>query len=216
MVSVTDEAKAREMLGRLFEAIEPMLVENNGSLRDAQIDGAEGFKVIMHPMLAIMGALGQPTIGVHNGQLFLGSGEKEIASALATAAGESPNFGSNERFLKEGLPVEGNVMMFSFTDKTKMGEELGQVLTMVPMIGMFVPEVMQNPVGRAMISAAGKLGKVVRELNFYQSACVVNTVDGRVDYTKVVTNYREPPPKPAATEPAQEPTPAEEPTTGEE
>ena len=94
--------------------------------------------------------------------------------------------------------------MVSFTDKTKMGEELGQVLMMLPMVGMMAPDLVQNPVGRALMSAAGKLGKVVRELNFYQSACVLTTFDGRVEHTQTVTNYRHPP-KPEPPKPTSEP-----------
>ena len=214
MLSVTDDAKAQEMLGRLYAEVEPLLKENSGMLRDAEIEGAEGFKIIIHPMLAMMGGLSQPTLGVKDGQLFVGSSPEAIGSALATAAGDAPDFSSNERFQKEGLPVGKNVTAMSFADLTKLGEELGQALSMVPMIGMFVPEVAQNPMGRALITAAGKAGKVVRELNFLQSSCSQTTVTGQVVYTKAVTNYREPPkPKPAATEPAE---PAEEKSPGED
>ena len=217
MLSVKDEAKAREMLGRLFETLTPLLDQQKGMIADAKIEGAEDFKLIVHPALAMIPGLGQPTLGVKEGQLFIGSSPKAVAAALDTAGGKTPNFAKNERFLKEGLPLEANVYSAGFTDLTKMGEEIGQFLQMVPMIGMFAPQVAQNPVGRAAISAASKAGKVVQELNFLQSSCTQTTFDGQVLHSKIVTNYREPPPKPVTTAPAEE-KPAEpkkeEPTAG--
>lgn len=214
MLSVKDDEKAREILGRLLAAVEPMLGEQ-GMIDDAGIEGAEGFKVVVVPMLAMIPGLGQPTLGVKDGQLFFGSSPKLVEAALNTAAGQQPNFATNERFLKEGLPLQPKVMSASFTDLTKMGEEIGQLLQMVPMIGMFAPEVAKNPVGRALITAAGKLGKVVRELNFLQSSCTQTTFDGRVMHTRMIVNYREPP-KPETAPPAQEPGTTEEPAGGGE
>lgn len=190
MISVEDEEKAREMLNRLYEAVEPMIQQQNGMIDDANIEGAEGFKVIVLPALAMM--LGQPTLGVKNGQLFIGIGTQGVAAAIQTAEGSEPNFAQNERFQKEGLKVDGNVYSMSFSDLTKMGEQLGQMLQMAPMIGMFAPDVTKNPVGRMLLSVAGKLGKVVRELNFFQSSCALTTFDGKVLHTKMVTNYRDP------------------------
>lgn len=205
LFNVKDEAKAREMLDRLLAAIEPFLAAQKGVISDADIPGGEGFKVIMHPMLAMIPGLGQPTVGVNNGHLFLGSSPRAVAAALATAAGEAPNFSTNERFQKEGAPLAANVMAASFTDLTKQGEEWGQLLSMVPMIGMFAPQVTQDPAGRALLSVAGKLGKVAQEWNFTQSSFSQTTFDGQIMHTKTITNYREPPKKPTATPEAKEP-----------
>jgi hypothetical protein len=203
MLSVKDEAKAREMLGRLLAALEPFLTQNNGLIDDAKIEGAEGFKVIVHPMLAMIPGFAQPTLGVKDGQLFLGSSLKAVGVALDAAAGKSPNFGSNQRFLKEGLPLEKNLISVGFTDMTNMGRELGAMLKMVPMIGMFAPQIAQHPVGKAVMSVAGKLGNVVQELNFYQSSFSETTLDGDTLYTKSILNYREPPKEPVTTAPAE-------------
>jgi hypothetical protein len=207
MLAVKDEQKARQVLQKLWETLEPLLAQQGGSLKDAEIAGTDGFKTIVHPMLAMVAAAGQPTIGVHNGQLIVGSGAKVIEAALATASGQAPNFSENERFQKEGLPLTGPVIAASFADMTRYGEEVGQMLMMIPMIGMMAPDLNRHPAGRALISAAGKAGKVVRELNFFQSSCSVTTFDGQVLYTKSLTNYREPPkPETApATEPAAKP-----------
>jgi len=207
MLAVKDEQKAREMLQKLWETLDPLLAQQGGSLKDAEIAGTEGFKTIVHPMLAMVAAAGQPTIGVYKGQLIVGSGAKVIETALAAASGEAPNFSENDRFKKEGLPLTGPVIAASFADMTRYGEEMGQMLMMIPMVGMMAPDLNRHPAGRALISAAGKAGKVVREFNFFQSSCSVSTFDGQVLYTKSLTNYREPP-KPEtlpATEPAAEP-----------
>ena len=107
MISVTDEVKAREMLTRGFEQLEPMLAQSNGALRDAKIEGADGFKVVVMPMLAMVPGLGSPTLGIQGGQLFFGSSPMAISAALETASGKTPDFSSNERFVKEGIPRQG-------------------------------------------------------------------------------------------------------------
>ncbi len=202
-ISVSDEAKARDVLTRLYAQVEPLLAANGGgALRDAEIPGTEGFKTVVHPIFVMAAGLGQPTIGVHAGQLFIAASPKVIQTALATAAGEQPNFAKNERFLKEGLSVGENVIALSFTDLTRFGEELGQALSMVQLIGTFAPQIAQEPLVKALLGAAGKAGRVARELNFYQSTCSQTTFDGKVLQTKSITNYREPPP-PATTVPAE-------------
>jgi hypothetical protein len=203
MLSVRDEAKAREMIGRLVEMIEPMLAQQNGSVVDAEIEGAEGFKSVVFPMLTMLGY--KPVLGVKEGWLFIGSSSGVITTALDVAAGKTENFAKNERFLKEGIQPEGSVRSLSFTDQSKLGEELGQALQMVPMLGMMMPpDLMKDPVMQSTLSIIGKLGRVVRKLDFFQSSASRTTADGKVEFTKKITHYREPPvitkPKPPTTE----------------
>ncbi len=202
MLSVRDEAKAREMIGRLVEVIEPMLAQQNGSVVDAEIEGAEGFKSVVFPMLTMLGY--KPVLGVKEGWLFIGSSPGVITTALDVAAGKTENFAKNERFLQEGIQPEGSVRSLSFTDQTKLGDELGQALQMVPMIGMMAPDLMKDPVMQSVLSIVGKLGRVVRKLDFFQSSASRTTADGKVEFTKKITTYREPPvvtkPKPPTTE----------------
>ena len=202
MLSVRDEAKAREIIDRLVALIEPMLVNQNGSIVDAEIEGAEGFKSVIFPMLAMLG-MSKPTIGVKDGWLLLGSSPDIIATSSKVAAGESTNFSKNERFLKEGIQPEGSVTSLSFTDLTKLGEELGNVLQMVPMIGMMAPDLMKDPKMQSLLSIVGKAGRVVRKLDFLQSSASRTTFDGKAFVTKSILTYREPPaptkPKPAST-----------------
>jgi hypothetical protein len=200
-----------------------MLAQQQGSIVDAEIEGTEGFKSVVFPMLAMMG-LNKPTLGVKDGWLFFGSSPDMIVAANDVASGKSENFSTNERFRKEGIPPEGNVVSLSFTDQTKLGEELGQALQMVPMIGMMAPDIMKNPVAQGLLSMAGKAGRVVRKLDFFQSSASRSTRDGKMIVTKSITTYRAPPtlkkPTPMGTEGEGEPgeateKPAEE-SSGEE
>jgi hypothetical protein len=193
MVSVRDEAKAREMIDRLAGMIEPLLAQQNGSVVDAEIEGAEGFKSVVFPMLAMFGVMGKPTLGVKDGWLFIGSSPEMIATTLEVAAGKAENFAKNERFHKEGILPEGSVTSLSFTDMTKLGEELGQLLTMVPAIQFAVPDLAKDPVMQGVLNVVGKLGRVVRKLDFFQSSASRTTFDGKMQVTKKITTYREPP-----------------------
>jgi hypothetical protein len=212
MLSVRDEAKAREIIDRLVALLEPMLVSQNGSIVDAEIEGAEGFKSIIFPLLAMV--MNKPTVGVKDGWLFFGSSPDIIATAAKVAAGEAPNFSKNERFLKEGIQPEGGVTSLSFTDLSKLGEELGGVLQMVPMIGVAVPDLMKDPKMQSLLSMVGKAGRVVRKLDFFQSSASRTTFDGKAFVTKSILTYREPPvptkPKPAETTEEQEQEPETE------
>jgi hypothetical protein len=123
---------------------------------------------------------------------------------LDVAAGKAEDFSQNERFQKEGIPPDGKVTALSFTDLTKLGEELGQMLQMAPMIGMMAPDVMKNPLAQGVLNMVGKLGRVVKRLDFFQSSASRTTFDGKTVVMKTVTTYREPPvvtkPKPTGTE----------------
>ena len=202
MLNVRDEAKAREVIDRLVAMVEPMLVSQNGSIVPAEIEGAEGFKTIVHPMLAML-PIGKPTIGVKDGWLFLGSSPEMILKTTEVAAGKLENFSKNERFLKEGILPKGSVTSLSFTDLTKLGEELGSVLQMVPIIGMMAPDLMKDPKMQSVLSMVGKAGRVVRKLDFFQSSASRTTFDGTAFVTKSIVTYREPPvptkPKPVGT-----------------
>lgn len=204
MLSLRDEAKAQEMLGKLFGVLEPMMAQQNGSIVPAEIEGADGFKSVIFPMLAMIG-MNKPTLGVKDGWLFFGSSPDMIKSALDVSAGSAANFATNERFLKEGIPAEGAVMSLSFTDLTKLGEDLGKILQMVPMLGMMAgPEVQGDPVIQNLLSMVGRAGRVVRKLDFFQSSATRTVRDGNTLVTKGVMNYREPPPEPTKPTPTTE------------
>jgi len=198
LIDVRDEDKAREMLDRFFEFLEPKLAPQSGTIADAEVEGAEGFRSVLLPLMAMIG-VDRPTAGVAQGKLIIGSSPKVISRALRTAAGSEPSFVENERFEEEGLKLADPVVAFSFTDLTKLGEELSQMLAMVPMVGMVNPELMKAPPARAIVSTLSKLSPVVRQLDFFQSSCSQTTSDGRTYRTKSITNYRKPPTRPVVT-----------------
>jgi len=200
MLSVRDEAKAREMLGRLVGVAEPLLVQWQGSIVDAEIADAEGFKSLVLPALTMMG-LDKPTFGVKDGWLFVGSSPDIIVASTEVAAGKLENFSSNERFQKEGLPGAGSVTSLSFTDMTGFGEQLGQALQMISAFAQLSGGG-KDPMTRNLLLILTKVGRVVKEINFLQSSAARSTFDGKVLVSRSITTYREPPaitkPKPPA------------------
>ncbi len=214
IVGVRDEAKASAALEKLVALVNPMLMEQNGAIEDAELPEAPGFKrVILPPFMAMMPGLGRPILGVAEGHLFVGNGPEIVTLALQTGAGKHDTFQSNERYKKEGLPLGDNVTGFEFSDLSKLGEEIGQALAMTGLMQMMLPpDVTKHPAMTMLLSVATKLGRVARTLDFYQSKCSVTSQDGLMVRTRTVTNYQEPP-KPAA-EPKESKEPAEQSTGG--
>ncbi|MGE0480655.1 MAG: DUF3352 domain-containing protein [Phycisphaerae bacterium] len=198
MIRVRDEAKANEMIGRLFEAVGPLAQAQGVSITDVETDGLAGFRSVFHPLVGMIG-LKEPTIGVKEGFLFFGSSPKVIASALAVGSGTGDNFSKNERFMAEGIKPESNVVSLSFADQTRFGAEVGQALKMIPAVANMMGAG-QDPKARAMLSILGDVGRIVEKMDYFLSTSAQSTMDGKVAKTKRVTNYREPPPPPAPKE----------------
>jgi len=204
MVGVRDAAKANEMLTRLLEAVTPML-QQQGAVADAEIEGAEGFRSLSLPQLMMFG-VGKPTVGVKDDWLFLASSPEIVRTVLDVAAGKADNITKNERFVNEGIPATGNVVEASFRDLTNLGEQLAQLLSLTGFIQMMAPpQVMQNPVAKAVLTTMPKLARVARALNFFQSSATRTTQDGNVLTQRAIVTYREPPAveKPTAPTPEQ-------------
>ena len=211
MLPVRDPEKAQKVLDWATEAINGALATQGtqgAGVEDARIEGAEGFKqVILPPLFAMVPGLGQPIYGIQRDHLFLANGPKVLSAALKTAAGTEESFEKNERFREEGLPLAPNMTGFSFQDLSNFGEELGQMLSMVGVVRMMVPDLGKNPAANTALTIVTKLGSVVKKLDFYRSKCAITTMDGNVQHTKTVTHYQEPPkPKTPTSGPAEEPT----------
>jgi hypothetical protein len=58
-----------------------MLVQESGSVVDADIEGAEGFRSVVVPTITTLEY--EPTLGVKEGWLFIGSSPGVITTALA-------------------------------------------------------------------------------------------------------------------------------------
>ncbi|MCG3128010.1 MAG: hypothetical protein CHACPFDD_02883 [Phycisphaerae bacterium] len=205
MLAASDEAKARALLDRMVEELTPVLSQQSGQFADAVVEGAEGFRVVIHPLLKNL-PIGKPTFGVADGQLIVGSSPKIIEQALLVAAGKADSFAKNERFIAEGVLPSGPVLSVSFTDLSRWGEDFGQSLKMAGALELLTGGAnspFANPPMRAALGIVSKLGPVIQRIDFYMSASSCSTlVDGRV-VTRTVMNYREPP----TTTPASSPSP---------
>lgn len=206
MLAVRDEAKAKSMLDKLFETVGPMAEQQQAQITDLTSEGLPGFRSVSHPI--VMMIMKEPTIGVRDGYLMLGASPKVIQKALDTAAGKNADFSKNERYKKEGISVTGNnVVAFSFADQTQMAEQMSQAFKMAPFIASMMGGGKQPPQVKAMLSILNKVGNVVEKLDFFLSESSVSTFDGKVEITKTVTNYREPPSK-ATSQPSKSDKPA--------
>jgi hypothetical protein len=192
MLKVSDEAKCKAQLDKLVAMAEPMLSgQQQGSIAPADIPGAEGFRTVNHQMLMMMGGVA-PTFGVKGGWMILGSNAKYIEKTLATIGG-GENVSKNARFEKEGLQPSGDVLAMSFADQTKLGEQIGAMLGMLPMAKMSIPDIQKQPVLDGLIDIAARFGRVLRKLDFLNSSSTLTTMDGNVIRMKTLTTYREPP-----------------------
>ena len=211
MLKVRDEEKAREMINRALDAIGPHLAQQGGAISDAKIEGTEGFRSIVMPLLAMLGVK-SPTVGVKDGWLFAASSPDIVATTLQVAAGDAESFAQNEQFKRDGIPPAENVIRLSFTDLRNMGKELGQALQMLPaMIRMVMSgsgQMAKQPGVDTALRVLAKVGQVLPEFNFLQSSCTQSTFDGNTIATQTIMTYCEPPAPPAR--PTTQPAPKEE------
>jgi hypothetical protein len=195
LLRVQDESKAREMIGRAFDTFGPLLEDSDVVIKDAAIEGTQGFRSVTHPLMGMVG-LKALTVGVHEGWLFIGSDVKVVSRALEVGSGKGENFSANERFQKEGLAPGKRVGQLSFRDETKTGEQLGQALEMLPGLQLLpVPglaEMFRNPRVQFAVDVLAKLGRAFKKLDFLLSSASVTTFDGKRHTSKAVMNYREP------------------------
>lgn len=210
MLSVKNAEHAKAKLDELVTFGEGMMKQQQmGTINAATLQHGANFRTVASPMLMMMPGMASPTFGIQGEWLILASAPKAIDTSLASAAGSEPNFSENERFQKEGVKLDvSGLCAASFSDMTKLGDELSAALGMLPMMGMMMQDIYKNPVGRTVMTIVPKLSKVAKKLDFYQSSSARTTTDGRVIRSLSVMNYREPP---VATPPASEsPSPAKQ------
>ena len=213
MLKVRDEQKAGEMINRALNAVAPYLAQQGGTISDAKIEGTEGFRSIVMPLLTMFG-LKSPTIGVKDGWLFAASSPDIIATTLQVGAGEAESFAQNEQFIRDGIPPAENVIRLSFTDLRNVGKELGQALQMGPAVIRYLDmmagggQMAKQPGVDTALRVLTKVGRIAPEFNFLQSSCTQSTFDGRTIATQSIMTYCEPPAPPAR--PTTKPAPKEE------
>ncbi len=94
---------------------------------------------------------------------------------------------------------EGAVTSISFTDESKMAEELqagiGALSMAMGMLGMF-PAAEAPPEVQGLITSLppilAKLGPVAGKLDFYKSSAAYESFDGQTWHSHTVQNYKKP------------------------
>ena len=181
--------------------------EQNLMLADVTDVQAEGFRSITHPIIAMQGL--KFLVGVVGDQLVISNSSAGINACLATAAGKAPSIASNERFKKEGLTPKGPVCSASFSDLSKLGQQLGTVFFMVGMAGQMIPDEPETRPIKAIIGILGRLSPAINKIDFFSSSASVVTFDGQAWSTEQVLNYKPtPPPTSAPATPGTPATPA--------
>jgi len=203
MIRVKDTELASQKVNGLLDTT-AALFKGQGqmlSLQPAKVK-AEGFRQITHPMLTMFM---QPVVGVHDGWLMIGSSAGAVNQCLAVAAGDAPSIRTNKRFAAEGLVPDGPVESVFFTDTSRFGEELAETVGMVGIVSGMLPmlNVQVNrdesdedlPLADLMQKAMpiiGKLGPVLREIDFYSSDSGITKFDGIAWHDQRVTVYKSP------------------------
>ncbi len=200
-VKVTDENTAREKVTAAIEftttalgqimAKKPALATlamvrmRTSPLEHEKLEGFQKLRFAMSP---------EPVIwGVADGYLIFGTSADAVALCLATAKGEHPNVRNNNRAMKEALIPPGPFVSMSLTNLRSQGEQievgLGIASMAMGMMGAFIPEPAIRPVLTGISGILGKLGPVVRKIDFYKSKAAYTTFDGQVWHSYGVTHY---------------------------
>lgn len=192
-VRVRDADQAKKQISTWVDKLVAFLKEHDQALMvaDVSVDGATGFKSITHPLIAMFF---KPIYGVHDGQLIVSNSAPAIAKCLAAAKGAHPTIKANERVRAEGLLPGKAVMGVTFTDRRKLGQEIGAGLGMASMglnmAGAFNKDPKAGVLFKGIGTVIGKLSPIVGKINFMSSAASATTFDGKAWHTQKVITYR--------------------------
>lgn len=203
-MAVTDEAMASEKMGMVLSMIpgmiemaaeeQPMIQMLGISVNPVRDERFEGFSEVNIAMA------GQSMLcGVRDGAMIMASSGDAIQHCQSLAAEGARNITSNERLVATALlPGEGDgaVSAASYTDHSGTAAELADGLQGIAMMGGMVTMAIEEPEAKAMVTEAlrmvGKLGPVIRAMDFFQSSSSLATFDGRAWHTRSVTHYAGP------------------------
>jgi len=201
MIRVKDAALASAKVNTAITKLSEFIAKNMDqplTITPAAVE-AGGFQKVTHPMVAMMLA---PVVGIADDEwLVIGTSAQSVDKCLAVAAGKAPSFRENPRFKKEGIIPTGPVAGASFTDISKLGEEMAAVIGMIGMFGGLgiagipnddpeaaeVKQTLQKLFGIMM-----KLSPVVAKIDFFSSKASLATIDGHLIRMKNVTTYKAP------------------------
>ena len=201
MVKVSDEQLAREKVSAALDKISSTLTsfasQNPGLamlsfMREPadheSLPGFEDLRFLTAP---------QPIVwGVADGYLIFGGSAEAAAMCLDTGHGKHPNIRQNERFMKEGLIPDAAFSSVAFTDQTKLGQEIAEIIGAIAMSGGMASLAIPDPEARNIITRTttmlGKLVPVAQRIDFIKSTSTVTTFDGLKWHTEMVTHYADP------------------------
>lgn len=190
MIRVKDAELAAKKVNAAIDFANAFMQQQGQQLmiQPAQV-GVDGFREVTHPMMAMFM---RPVVGVHDGFLVIGTSSGAIKKCFDVAAGKAPSIATNDRFKKEGLAPDGKFRSASFTDLSKLGEELGGALAMMGMFGGMATSSLppEEAAGvQKLMTIVMKLGPVLNELDFFSSQAAMTTYDGKLTMTttKVMT-----------------------------
>lgn len=187
MIRVKDPVIAAQKINAGLDFLSGLLQAKGHSVLIApvQIEGVEGFKSVTHPMLAM---IFRPVIGVHGDWLIVGTSQAAIGKCLAVQSGKAASIRDNPRFKEEGLLPSGPVLSASFTDTSKLGQEIGQAIGMGGMMAGMMAGSIENPETKKtvqkLMTTVMKLGPVFQKLDFYSSEASMTSYDGATTVRK--------------------------------
>lgn len=189
MVKVRDEKLAQEKVTAGLDKLNQLLasVQQPLASQPAEIEGAEGFRTVTHPLVALFL---RPVYGVAEGYLIIGSSPGAVEACLATARGDRPSVARNERVNREGLIPKGPVTSASFSDMTSLGRNLAGMLGGLGMASAMIPAEQDTKPIKGLIGILGKLAPVAMQLDFFQSKSSVTTFRENAWHTRSVINYK--------------------------
>ncbi len=201
LISVTDDASAREKISAAIEFVSTMIgklgAQNPGLAMinftvapstDERLEDFQELRMMMSP---------EPLVwGTADGHLIFGTSADAVALCLATARGEHPNIRENERVMSEAIVPTGGFTSVTLTDQRGLGTELAMGIGMLSMgtgmMAMAVPDPDIQPIFGKVAGMLGKLTPVVRKIDFFKSTASCTTFDGQAWHSKMVTNYFSP------------------------
>jgi len=187
---VTDREKAKVELAAGVDRLVALLSKHGQPLNLTPVTDlpAEGFRRINHPLLAAF--MVQPCFGVWEDWLVFATSDHSLRLMLETAADKHDSILKNERFRQEGIIPNGPVTGITFSDMSKLGEEMAASFIAMGFVAGSIPDQPETRPIRAIFRSLGSLGPVVSEINFYSSMGSVTTFADGAWRTTTKTTYK--------------------------
>ena len=132
-------------------------------------------------------------IGVDGDWIVMGSSAETIELTRATARGELPNVLANTELIASAILPDGPVNSVSFSDLSGRADAMADGIEAVGMFGgmagMMIPDPQVAGMVGQVLEIVGRMGPVMRAMDFYDSSASVESFDGKFIRSHSVTNY---------------------------